>query len=82
MRMRLVQVAKSPSSKYLEQVQPDVNAKMRAILVDWLVEVSEEYKLCADTLYQAVNYIDRWERGRERFGTWGRHWVGGSCARH
>ena len=32
---------------------------MRAILVDWLVEVSEEYKLCADTLYQAVNYIDR-----------------------
>ncbi len=32
---------------------------MRAILVDWLVEVAEEYKLCADTLYQTVNYIDR-----------------------
>ena len=32
---------------------------MRAILVDWLVEVAEEYKLCADTLYQAVNYVDR-----------------------
>lgn len=55
-----MQVAKQPSAKYLEQLQPDVNAKMRAILVDWLVEVSEEYKLCADTLYQAINYIDRY----------------------
>lgn len=36
-----------------------MNAKMRAILVDWLVEVAEEYKLCADTLYLSVNYIDR-----------------------
>ena len=53
------QLTKRASPKYLEQVQSDVNAKMRAILVDWLVEVSEEYKLCADTLYQAVNYIDR-----------------------
>jgi hypothetical protein len=32
---------------------------MRAILVDWLVEVAEEYRLCADTLYLTVNYIDR-----------------------
>ncbi len=53
------QLVRRPNSKYLEEVQPDVNPKMRAILVDWLVEVSEEYKLCADTLYQTVNYIDR-----------------------
>lgn len=32
---------------------------MRAILVDWLVEVSEEYRLSTDTLYLAVNYVDR-----------------------
>lgn len=29
-----------------------MNSNMRAILVDWLVEVSEEYKLCSDTLFQ------------------------------
>ena len=57
--LREAELTKRASPKYLEQVQSDVNAKMRAILVDWLVEVSEEYKLCADTLYQAVNYIDR-----------------------
>lgn len=39
--------------------QPDVNLNMRAILVDWLVEVGEEYKLNTETLYLAVNYIDR-----------------------
>ena len=39
--------------------QPDINMNMRAILVDWLVEVSEEYKLHDETLFLAVNYIDR-----------------------
>jgi len=48
-----------PRPDYLEHKQKDMNPKMRAILVEWLVEVSEEYKLCADTLYQAVNYLDR-----------------------
>jgi hypothetical protein len=53
------QISKRVNSRYIDQVQREVNAKMRAILVDWLVEVSEEYKLCADTLYQAVAYVDK-----------------------
>ena len=32
---------------------------MRTILVDWLAEVGEEYKLRAETLYLAVNFLDR-----------------------
>ena len=32
---------------------------MRSILVDWLVEVAEEYKLSLQTLYLTINYIDR-----------------------
>lgn len=32
---------------------------MRVILVDWLVEVGQEYKLCGETIYLAVNYMDR-----------------------
>ena len=39
--------------------QPDITYPMRAILVDWLVEVGEEYKLQPETIYLAVNYIDR-----------------------
>lgn len=33
---------------------------MRSILVDWLVEVAEEYKLTSDTLYLAINLLDRY----------------------
>merc|ERR1719456_682745 len=43
---------------YLES-QPDINAKMRAILIDWLVEVHMKYKLKTETLFLAVNIIDR-----------------------
>ncbi len=39
--------------------QPDITFSMRSILVDWLVEVGEEYKLKNATLHLAVNYIDR-----------------------
>jgi cyclin A len=39
--------------------QRDINSTMRGILIDWLVEVAEEYRLVPETLYLAVNYIDR-----------------------
>lgn len=47
-----------PKPTYMKR-QPDINASMRTILVDWLVEVAEEYKLDTETLYLAVSYIDR-----------------------
>ena len=39
--------------------QTDVNEKMRAILIDWLVEVHLKFKLMVETLYLTVNLIDR-----------------------
>lgn len=47
-----------PKPNYMRR-QPDINYSMRTILVDWLVEVAEEYKLVTETLYLAVSYIDR-----------------------
>jgi len=44
---------------YMETMQPDITHNMRSILVDWLVEVGEEYKLSSQTLCLAVNYVDR-----------------------
>ncbi|KAG2630307.1 cyclin-A3-2-like [Panicum virgatum] len=54
-----VEPRRRPRSDYIEAVQSDVTANMRTILVDWLVEVAEEYKLVADTLYLAISYVDR-----------------------
>uniref|UniRef100_A0A0D9Y0W5 Uncharacterized protein n=1 Tax=Leersia perrieri TaxID=77586 RepID=A0A0D9Y0W5_9ORYZ len=59
LRSMEVEGRRQAAADYIEAVQKDVTANMRAILVDWLVEVAEEYKLVADTLYHAVSYIDR-----------------------
>jgi len=40
--------------------QKDINAKMRAILIDWLVEVHMKFRLVPETLYLCVNIIDRY----------------------
>jgi len=39
--------------------QTDITITMRCILVDWLVEVNDEYRLNSETLHLAVNYMDR-----------------------
>ncbi|KAF4352961.1 hypothetical protein F8388_008382 [Cannabis sativa] len=61
--LRASEVNKRPSTDFMEKVQKDVTPSMRAILIDWLVEVSEEYRLVPDTLYLTVNYIDRYLSG-------------------
>ncbi|KAL6294454.1 hypothetical protein ACE6H2_002596 [Prunus campanulata] len=44
----------------MEKVQKDANAIMRAVLVDCLVEVAEEYKLLPGTLHLSISYIDKY----------------------
>ncbi|XP_027938889.1 G2/mitotic-specific cyclin S13-7 [Vigna unguiculata] len=39
--------------------QPDINAKMRSILVDWLIEVHRKFELMPETLYLTMNIVDR-----------------------
>lgn len=40
--------------------QKDINAKMRSILVDWLVEVHYKFKLQPQTLWLCINILDRY----------------------
>ena len=46
------------SASYMSK-QTDINAKMRGILIDWLVEVHLKFKLVPEALYLTVNLIDR-----------------------
>ncbi|KAH0448994.1 hypothetical protein IEQ34_022794 [Dendrobium chrysotoxum] len=39
--------------------QVEINAKMRAILVDWLIEVHHKFELMPETLYLTMFIIDR-----------------------
>ncbi|AQK80944.1 Cyclin-A1-1 [Zea mays] len=65
MHLREAETKKRPSTDFMETIQKDVNPSMRAILIDWLVKVAEEYRLAPDTLYLIVNYIDCYLSGNE-----------------
>ncbi|XP_047971789.1 G2/mitotic-specific cyclin-2-like [Salvia hispanica] len=43
---------------YMSQ-QFDINERMRAILIDWLIEVHHKFELREETLFLTVNLIDR-----------------------
>ncbi|KAJ9555682.1 hypothetical protein OSB04_010296 [Centaurea solstitialis] len=58
--LRVTELKWRPSADYMKTVQKDITQEMRGILIDWLVEVSEEYRLASETLYLTVTLIDRY----------------------
>ncbi|KAK2974060.1 hypothetical protein RJ640_015392, partial [Escallonia rubra] len=40
--------------------QPEINDRMRSILVDWLTEVHHKFELMPETFYLTVNILDRY----------------------
>lgn len=53
------EVAYTPDPNYFERLQTDVTWMMRAILVDWMMEVCNEFTLKRETFHYSVNYVDR-----------------------
>ncbi|KAI8849719.1 cyclin-like protein [Chytridium lagenaria] len=56
--MKELENATMPNANYMDS-QKELQWKMRAILVDWLVEVHHKFRLLPETLYMTVNIIDR-----------------------
>jgi len=48
-----------PKAGYMED-QADISGNMRAILIDWLVEVHMKYRMRPETLFLTVHIIDRY----------------------
>eukprot|EP01067_Filipodium_phascolosomae_P002080 Filipodium_phascolosomae@DN2286_c1_g1_i10.p1 len=46
------------SPEFMEN-QSEVSCRMRAILIDWIVEVHQRFKLRPETLFLTVEYLDR-----------------------
>jgi hypothetical protein len=42
------------------KTQSDINDKMRAILIDWLIDVHLKFKLVPESLFLTINIIDRY----------------------
>ncbi|AED90976.1 unnamed protein product [Arabidopsis thaliana] len=53
------EVEKESQPKMYMHIQTEMNEKMRAILIDWLLEVHIKFELNLETLYLTVNIIDR-----------------------
>ena len=58
--LRSLQYKYPISPAQMQSAQVNVTPHMRSILIDWLVEVVDEFRLCSDTFFLAVNYIDRY----------------------
>ncbi|CAI9779551.1 unnamed protein product [Fraxinus pennsylvanica] len=52
-------VNESRAHDYMDS-QPEINEKMRAILVDWLIQVHHKFELSPETLYLTINIVDRY----------------------
>lgn len=56
--LRELEVTTMPDPEYMS-MQNEVTWKMRGILVDWLVEIHTKFRLLPETIFLAVNIIDR-----------------------
>nr|OQO21112.1 G2/mitotic-specific cyclin-B [Rachicladosporium sp. CCFEE 5018] len=56
--MQKLEIATMPNPDYMDN-QNELEWKMRGILVDWLLEVHTRFRLLPETLFLAVNIIDR-----------------------
>jgi cyclin B len=45
--------------------QPDITTKMRAILIDWIIDVHKHFKLRSETLFLSVYIIDKYLEAAE-----------------
>ena len=42
------------------ETQKDINARMRTVLVDWLIEVHRKFKLSQAAYFLGINMVDRY----------------------
>ncbi|KAK5118926.1 hypothetical protein LTR62_000137 [Meristemomyces frigidus] len=56
--MREMEVRMAPNPRYME-TQQEIQWSMRAVLMDWVIQVHQRFNLLPETLFLTVNYIDR-----------------------
>merc|ERR1712012_908414 len=56
--MRYLEDKQSISEEYLSHVKSTIMPKMRAVLVDWLIQVHQQFNLLQETLYLTIAVLD------------------------
>ncbi|KAI1847201.1 hypothetical protein JX266_006741 [Neoarthrinium moseri] len=56
--MKEMEITLLPSAHYMD-IQTEIQWSMRSVLMDWVIQVHGRFNLLPETLFLAVNYIDR-----------------------
>lgn len=56
--MKSLEQRMTPNPRYMDQ-QQEIQWSMRAVLVDWVIQVHQRFSLLPETLFLTINYIDR-----------------------
>ncbi|PWN51068.1 A/B/D/E cyclin [Violaceomyces palustris] len=56
--MKELEIANMPNGNYMS-MQRDINWQLRGVLIDWLIDIHAKFRLLPETLFLAVNIIDR-----------------------
>ncbi|ETS80125.1 hypothetical protein PFICI_07654 [Pestalotiopsis fici W106-1] len=56
--MKEMEIALLPSAHYMD-IQTEIQWSMRSVLMDWVIQVHGRFNLLPETLFLAVNFIDR-----------------------
>ena len=65
--MRYLEEKQSISKEYLSGLKTSILPKMRAVLVDWLIQVHQQFNLLQETLYLTQAVLDRFLQVRRVF---------------
>lgn len=57
--LREIELSTRVNPRYMTS-QPDINEKMRSILVDWLADIHRMFKLLPETLFLSISIIDHY----------------------
>jgi G2/mitotic-specific cyclin-B, other len=55
-----MKTSKAIRPDYFSFIQSDINEKMRAVLLDWIIDVHLKFKLQSETLFLTVSLLDRY----------------------